>query len=126
MTTAPTTFLACLEWMLSRGYRELMWPLTVIGGTVSSMRNESLADALRAYSGAESARARRYFVAEAESAGGDINAFLYELPADLDPANVQREREEIEKLLNGPQHIRHDRDNAYSAYQAIGHRGVRE
>jgi hypothetical protein len=113
------TWLACLEWMMARGYRELMWPCMQIEGTIAPTQTESLADALRRGDD-RSTRGRRYFVGEAPSMRGDICAWVYGLPADLHPADVLGERREIEKLRDGPQHIQDRETDSYYAYVAAG------
>ncbi len=120
MTTSPMTWLACLEWMIARGYRELIWPCMQIEGTIDPTQTEPLADALRRGDD-RSRRRRRYFIDEAPSKSGDICAWVYVLPADLDPADVLGERREIEMLRDGPQHSQdRETDSYYYAYVAAG------
>ncbi len=120
MTTSPMTWVACLEWMLARGYRELMWPCWKIMGTASATRTESLERALQ-LGEYQCTRGRRYFIDEAPSVRGEVCAWVYELPTDLDPADLIAERREIEKLLDGPQWIEEPASESASyAYEAAG------
>ncbi len=121
-TTSVMTFVDALRWMADRGYRRLMWPCESALGTVSPTKLEPLEAAIEQFAaGRRTSSAQRYFVTQAPSIGGELNAYVYALPPSLDTADEPAIAAEIERLRDGPQSLKDEAsDSSWYAYECAG------
>ncbi len=124
ITTDPMPYLDCLRWMLDHGYGILMWPAIVSGGTVAPTKFEPLARAVeQLVAGDREGPDCPCFVAQADAMNGDVNAYLYMLPKDLDLADDAAVARAIETLRDGEQ--LHGDEASYSQWWVYRCAGVR-
>lgn len=104
ITTKPMPYIDCLRWMLDHGYEILMWPYILTHGTVAPTKHEMIAKAVdELVAGDREGPTSPCFVAQAEAMNGDLNAYLYMLPAGLDLADEAAVARAIERLRDGEQ-----------------------
>ncbi len=121
-TTSVMTFLDALRWMADRGYRTLMWPCWCMAGCVTPTKNESLEEAIEQFAaGQRRPSGRRYFVTQAPSRGGELNAYVYALPPSLNSADECAVAAEVERLRDGPQWLQNEAsDSSWYVYECAG------